>query len=174
MRDSRWRTPGLVPSRVFLRQQRTPRRDHQDRQCAGAARADRGSLDSSHAARVSRKLHDRNVEISTAIRDIAWKGQIWVCSPYRQLAAAGNPKVVVTIAIAREQLYLGYCSDCAAQIPKPTQSAYSNARRSTTRDRWVRTAGDRTTVGNSAGPGPRTDAPHLERGSSKTETTIMR
>ena len=37
------------------------------RQCAGAARADRGSLDSSHAARVSRKLHDRNVEISTAI-----------------------------------------------------------------------------------------------------------
>ena len=85
-------------------------------------------------ARVSRKLHDRNVEISTAIRDIAWKGQIWVCSPYRQLAAAGNPKVVVTIAIAREQLYLGYCSDCAAQIPKPTQSAYSNARRSTTTD----------------------------------------
>ena len=134
MRDSRWRTPGLVPSRVFLRQQRTPRREHQDRQCAGAARADRGSLDSSHAARVSRKLHDRNVEISTAIRDIAWKGQIWVCSPYRQLAAAGNPKVVVTIAIAREQLYLGYCSDCAAQIPKPTQSAYSNARRSTTTD----------------------------------------
>src|SRR5437016_3877997 len=53
-------------------------------------------------ARVSRKLHDRNEKLSPAIRDIAWKGQIRLCSRYRRLAAAGKPKVVVTTAIARE------------------------------------------------------------------------
>src|SRR5262245_46542638 len=44
-------------------------------------------------ARVSRKLHDRNEKLSPAIRDIAWKGQIRLCSRYRRLAAAGKPKV---------------------------------------------------------------------------------
>ena len=38
------------------------------------------------------------------IRDIAWKGQIRLCSRYRRLAAAGKPKVVVTTAIAREMV----------------------------------------------------------------------
>jgi len=49
-------------------------------------------------ARVSRKLYDRNEKLSPAIRDIAWKGQIRLCSRYRRLAAAGKPKVVVTTA----------------------------------------------------------------------------
>ena len=39
-------------------------------------------------ARVSRKLHDRNEKLSPAIRDIAWKGQIRLCSRNRRLAAS--------------------------------------------------------------------------------------
>jgi transposase len=55
-------------------------------------------------ARISRKLFDRNEGLSPAVRDIAWKGQIRLCSRYRRLAAAGKPKVVVTTAIAREMV----------------------------------------------------------------------
>ena len=55
-------------------------------------------------ARVSRKLHDRLEPLSAAIRDIAWKAQVWLCARYRRLAAAGKPKVVVTTAIAREMV----------------------------------------------------------------------
>jgi transposase len=56
------------------------------------------------AARVSRKLHDRHEGLSPTVRDIAWKGQIRLCSRYRRLAASGKPKVVVTTAIAREMV----------------------------------------------------------------------
>jgi transposase len=68
-------------------------------------------------ARVSRKLHDRNEKLSTAIRDIAWKGQIRLCSRYRRLAAAGKPKVVVTTAIAREMVGFIWA---IARIAQPT------------------------------------------------------
>jgi transposase len=68
-------------------------------------------------ARVSRKLHDRNEELSPAIRDIAWKGQIRLCSRYRRLAAAGKPKVVVTTAIAREMVGFIWA---IARIAQPT------------------------------------------------------
>jgi len=53
---------------------------------------------------VSRKLHDRLEPLSSAIRDIAWKGQVRLCARYRRLAATGKPKVVVTTAIAREMV----------------------------------------------------------------------
>ncbi len=53
-------------------------------------------------ARVSRKLHDRIEALPKAVRDIAWKGQLRMCQRYRHLIAAGNAKVVVTTAIARE------------------------------------------------------------------------
>jgi hypothetical protein len=43
-------------------------------------------------------------KLSPAIRDIAWKGQIRLCSRYRRLAAADKSKVVVTTAIAREMV----------------------------------------------------------------------
>ena len=68
-------------------------------------------------ARVSRKLHDRNEKLSPAIRDIAWKGQIRLCSRYRRLAAAGKPKVVVTTAIAREMVGFIWA---IARIAQPT------------------------------------------------------
>ena len=72
-------------------------------------------------ARVSRKLHDRNEKLSPAIRDIAWKGQIRLCSRYRRLAAAGKSKVVVTTAIAREMVGFIWAIARIAQI-KPTIS----------------------------------------------------
>jgi len=68
-------------------------------------------------ARVSRKLHDRNEGVSPVIRDIAWKGQIRLCSRYRRLAAAGKPKVVVTTAIAREMVGFIWA---IARIAQPT------------------------------------------------------
>src|SRR5262250_751232 len=71
-------------------------------------------------ARVSRKLHDRNEKLSPAIRDIAWKGQIRLCSRYRRLAAAGKPKVVVTTAIAREMVGFIWA---IAQIAQPPLAA---------------------------------------------------
>ena len=53
---------------------------------------------------MSRKLHDRNETLSPAVRDIAWKAQLRLCSRYRRLAATGKPNVVVTTAIAREMV----------------------------------------------------------------------
>lgn len=67
-------------------------------------------------ARVSRKLHDRSEGLPPAIRDIAWKGQLRLCSRYRRLAAAGKPKVVVTTAIAREMVGFIWA---IAQIAQP-------------------------------------------------------
>ena len=67
-------------------------------------------------ARISRKLHDRNEGLSPAIRDIAWKGQLRLCSRYRRLAAAGKPRVVVTTAIAREMVGFIWA---IAQIAQP-------------------------------------------------------
>src|SRR5580693_5118732 len=50
------------------------------------------------SARVSGKLHDRLEGLPAAVRDIAWKAQLRLCSRYRRLAATGRPKVVVTTA----------------------------------------------------------------------------
>ena len=68
-------------------------------------------------ARVSRKLHDRNENLPPAVRDIAWKAQLRLCSRYRRLAAAGKPKVVVTTAIAREMVGFIWA---IARIAQPT------------------------------------------------------
>jgi len=71
-------------------------------------------------ARVSRKLNDRNEKLSPAIRDIAWKGQIRLCTRYRRLAATSKSKVVVTAAITREMV--GFI--CAiARIAQPALTA---------------------------------------------------
>ena len=72
--------------------------------------------------RVSRKLHDRIDGLPQTIRDIAWKGQVRLCTRYRRLAAAGKPKAVVTTAIVREMLCL------FGRSPKPSRLlARSNA-----------------------------------------------
>src|SRR6202162_6305062 len=56
------------------------------------------------SARVSHKLHDRLEGLPAAVRDIAWKAQLRLCSRYRRLAATGRTKVVATSAIAREMV----------------------------------------------------------------------
>ena len=77
-------------------------------------------------ARVSRKLHDRNEKLSPAIRDIAWRGQIRLCSRYRRLATAGKPKVVVTRP-RDGRLYLGH------RPHRPADSRADQTRRQSTR-----------------------------------------
>jgi hypothetical protein len=106
--------------RALLWRQRPPRRDHQGRQCTGAARTDRRRLDLPHAGTVNRKLHDRYEELSTVIRDIAWKAQLRLCSRYRRFAAVGKPKVVVITAIAREMVGFIWA---IAQIAQPALPA---------------------------------------------------
>jgi transposase len=68
-------------------------------------------------ARVSRKLHDRNEKLSSAVRDIAWKAQLRLCLRYRRLAAVGKPKVVV---IAREMVGFIWA---IAGITQPSRAA---------------------------------------------------
>jgi len=53
-------------------------------------------------ARISRELLLRQEGQSKPIRDIAWKGQVRLCTRYRKLARTGKPANVVTTAIARE------------------------------------------------------------------------
>jgi hypothetical protein len=55
-------------------------------------------------ARISPKLHARLEALPTAVRDIAWKGQLRMCQRNRHLMAAGKAKVVATTAIAREMV----------------------------------------------------------------------
>lgn len=73
---------------------------------AGSALARRALIEGAWTyrmqARGSRKLHDRIERQPQAIRDIAWKAQLRLCARYRRLVAAGNARVVVTAAIARE------------------------------------------------------------------------
>jgi transposase len=54
------------------------------------------------AARVGPVHQERLASLPKAVREIAWKAQLRLCSRYRRLAARGKPKTVVTTAIARE------------------------------------------------------------------------
>ena len=54
------------------------------------------------SARMSRQLQERQDGLPKAVRDIAWKAQIRLCSRYRKLTASGKRKTVATVAIARE------------------------------------------------------------------------
>jgi transposase len=54
------------------------------------------------AARVGPVHQERLTSLPKAVREIAWKAQLRLCSRYRRLAARGKPRTVVTTAIARE------------------------------------------------------------------------
>ena len=54
------------------------------------------------SARMSRQLQERQDGLSKAVRDIAWRAQIRLCSRYRKLMASGKRQTVATVAIARE------------------------------------------------------------------------
>lgn len=53
-------------------------------------------------ARVTKHLLKRNQSQPISIQDIAWKGQVRLCSRFKRLRAKGKPRQVVTTAIARE------------------------------------------------------------------------
>lgn len=73
---------------------------------AGNARARRvlveGAWTYRFPARVSSTIHARLEGLPRTVREIAWKGQIRLCSRYRRLSMAGKMKTVVVTAIARE------------------------------------------------------------------------
>lgn len=54
------------------------------------------------AARIGPEHQERAADLPKAVREIAWKAQLRLCSRYRRLAARGKPRTVVTTAIARE------------------------------------------------------------------------
>ena len=66
-------------------------------------------------ARVSRELLLRQEEQPKAIREIAWKAQLRLCTRYRRLARTGKPANVVTAAIARE--LAGFIWAIARSVP---------------------------------------------------------
>ena len=55
-----------------------------------------------HPARVSEALRGRIAKLPKAVREIAWKAQVRLCTRYRRLIAAGKKAQVVIAAIARE------------------------------------------------------------------------
>jgi len=66
-------------------------------------------------ARIRRKLHDRNQGLSPAIREIAWKGQVRLCSRYRRLAGRqGEGRCYHRDRSRDGRLYLGHRPNCAA------------------------------------------------------------
>lgn len=73
---------------------------------AGNRRARRvlveGAWSYRHPARVTEPLRIRLEGLPKAVRDIAWKAQLRLCSRYRRLSAAGKKSPVVIAAIARE------------------------------------------------------------------------
>jgi len=73
---------------------------------AGNARARRvlieGAWTYRYPPRVSRPLQIRQEGLSKAVRDIAWKAQLRLCTRYRRLVSGGKRQTLVTTAIARE------------------------------------------------------------------------
>jgi transposase len=64
--------------------------------------------------RVSPKLQARLEGLPKAVREVAWKAQLRLCSRYRAMIARGKPWNVVTTAIAREMV--GFIWAIARQV----------------------------------------------------------
>jgi transposase len=73
---------------------------------AGNRRARRVLIEAAWAyrfpARISQDLNARLENLPKAVRDIAWKAQVRLCTRYRRLCAAGKKLPVIVAAIARE------------------------------------------------------------------------
>lgn len=67
-----------------------------------------------HKAKVSREIQLRQEHLPIAVRDIAWKAQLRLCTRYRRLTARGKSKNVVVVAIARE--LVAFMWDIAHQV----------------------------------------------------------
>lgn len=68
-----------------------------------------------YPARMSRELAVRNEGQPKAVRDIAWRAQLRLCSRYRRLQARGVHQNKICVAIARE--LAGFVWDIARQLP---------------------------------------------------------
>jgi transposase len=93
---------GLVPSEHSSGGTRRPGGITQGRERRWAADVDRGRLELSFPARISRAQQLRQGGLAKPIRETAWKAQERLCRRYRKLARAGKLPTVVTTAIARE------------------------------------------------------------------------
>lgn len=73
---------------------------------AGNARARRVLIEGARTyrfpARVSPTIQVRLEGLPRNVREIAWKGQLRLCTRYRRLVAVGKPKVIAVTAVARE------------------------------------------------------------------------
>jgi transposase len=71
----------------------------------------------SHPARISRVILKRQEAVPEAIRQIAWKAQLRLCTRFRRLVARGKSRNRVVVAIARE--LSGFMWAIAKQVPVP-------------------------------------------------------
>src|SRR5256712_1781971 len=55
-----------------------------------------------HRAKVSEQMQARQQHLPAPIRDIAWRAQVRLCGPYRQLLARGKHPNTIAAAVARE------------------------------------------------------------------------
>ncbi len=69
-------------------------------------------------ARMSRLLQERQDGLPKAVREIAWKAQVRLCSRYRKLMANGKRQTVVATAIAREMAGFLWAIGCHVE-PHP-------------------------------------------------------
>ncbi|HEY6613800.1 MAG TPA: IS110 family transposase, partial [Vicinamibacterales bacterium] len=68
-------------------------------------------------ARLSRELTVRQEHQPRAVRDIAWRAQLRLCSRYRRLQTRGVHQNKICVALARE--LAGFVWDIARQMPAP-------------------------------------------------------
>ena len=61
-----------------------------------------GAWSDRHPARVTETIRVRLEGLPKAVREIAWKAQVRLCTRYRRLIAAGKRAPVAVAAIARE------------------------------------------------------------------------
>ena len=57
-----------------------------------------------YKARISRVLQRRQKDLTTPVKQIAWKTQVRLCNRYQRLTARGKVRQVVVTAIAREMI----------------------------------------------------------------------
>jgi len=68
-----------------------------------------------YPARMSRELVVRNQGQPSAVRDIAWRAQLRLCSRFRRFRARGMPHNKICVAIARE--LAAFAWDIARHVP---------------------------------------------------------
>ena len=88
---------------------------------AGNARARRVLVEGAWTyrlpARMGEEIIRRNTGLPEAIKAIAWKAQVRLCTRYRRLLHTGKPENIVAVAIARELAAFAWSIARMVQIP---------------------------------------------------------